>query len=204
MKRFAWFLLLLIATLAAFLLIATWYAAVENESMSNMMGQMMGGQNLGGISSSTISPYIWASLLIIIALVIVASFGFVYYALFPEISISRQSTSDGVIPQPMAVAESNNTKIATTAEDRLSTLLRASKPDERKVLEVLESHGGKSLQKTIVKESRLSRLKTHRIVSRFAERGIVNVIKSGNTNEVEIKDWLKQKEQSSKTSDTSD
>lgn len=192
MKRLAWFLLLLIAALAVFLLITTWYAAVENESMSNMMSQMMGNQNPSGMSSPTMSPYIWASLVATIGVVIVGGFGFVYYVLFPETSISPQSTRDGVIPQPRTPAESNNTKTASPVEDRFSTLMRASKPDERKVLEVLGSHDGKCLQKTIVKESGLSRLKTHRIISRFAERGIVSVSKSGNTNEVSVSQWLNQ------------
>ena len=192
MKRIAWFLLLLITALAAFLLITTWYAAIENESMSNMMSQMMGGQNLSGVSSPTMSPYIWASLVAAIGVVIVGGFGFVYYILFPEISISRQSTNGGVIAPSQTVTESNNAKTASPAVDRLSTLMRASKPDERKVLEVLVTHDGKCLQKTIVKESGLSRLKVHRIVSRFAGRGIVSVSESGNTNEVGLSQWLKQ------------
>ncbi len=58
------------------------------------------------------------------------------------------------------------------------------------MLDVLSAHGGKHLQKLIVKESGLSKLKTHRILSRFAERGIVTVKKSGNTNEISLADWL--------------
>ncbi|MDG6908376.1 MAG: hypothetical protein JRN20_21605 [Nitrososphaerota archaeon] len=192
MKRIAWFLLLLIAALAAFLLITIWYAAIENESMSNMMSQMMGSQNLNGMGSPTMSPYIWASLVAAIGVVIVGGFGFVYYILFPEISISRQPNSDGMIAPSQTVTESNNAKTSSPVEDGLSTLMRASKPDERKVLEVLVTRGGKCLQKTIVKESGLSRLKVHRIVSRFAERGIVSVSESGNTNEVGLSQWLNQ------------
>ena len=192
MKRIAWFLLLLITALAAFLLITTWYAAIENESMSNMMSQMMGGQNLSGVSSPTMSPYIWASLVAAIGVVIVGGFGFVYYVLFPEISISRQSTNGAATVPSQTVTESNNAKTPSPTEDKLLTLMRASKPDERKVLEVLVTHDGKCLQKTIVKESGLSRLKVHRIVSRFAGRGIVSVSESGNTNEVGLSQWLKQ------------
>ena len=69
-------------------------------------------------------------------------------------------------------------------------LLRTSKEDEKKVLQLLSLHGGKYLQKYIVKEAELSKLQTHRIVSRFAERGIVTVAKSGNTNEVSLSLWL--------------
>ncbi len=54
----------------------------------------------------------------------------------------------------------------------------------------MASHGGKYLQKHISKEADLSRLKTHRIIARFAERGIVTVRPFGNTNEVEISSWI--------------
>jgi uncharacterized membrane protein len=67
------------------------------------------------------------------------------------------------------------------------------KPDEKKVLEVLIANDGKYLQKYIRKEAGLSRLKVHRILSRLAERGMVSLKKSGNTNEVVLADWLKPK-----------
>ena len=73
-----------------------------------------------------------------------------------------------------------------------STLLRTLKQDERRVLEVLGSHNGTYLQKFIVKESGFSKLRTHRIISRFAERGIVTAVKSGNTNEIKLADWLRE------------
>ena len=63
-------------------------------------------------------------------------------------------------------------------------------PEEQKVLTVLIAHQGKYLQKYVGKEAGLSRLKTHRIVARFAERGIVTVKPLGNTNEVTISDWV--------------
>lgn len=71
-------------------------------------------------------------------------------------------------------------------------MVRTSNPEEKKVLDVLAGHNGTYLQKFIVKESGLSKLKTHRIISRFAERGIVSAVKSGNTNEVSLSPWLKQ------------
>jgi uncharacterized membrane protein len=64
--------------------------------------------------------------------------------------------------------------------------------DERKVVEVLRGHNGKYLQKYIRNETGLSRLQTHRIVARLAERGIVTLEKTGNTNQVLLADWLKQ------------
>jgi len=64
-------------------------------------------------------------------------------------------------------------------------------PDEKKVMGVLVAHQGKYLQKYVVKEAGLSRLKTHRIIARFAERGIVTVKEFGNTNEIVVSDWVK-------------
>jgi len=76
--------------------------------------------------------------------------------------------------------------------DSWPVLLRTSKPDEKKVLEVLAAHDGKYLQKYISKESGLSKLRTHRIIARFVERGVVTASRSGNTNEVSLADWLKK------------
>jgi uncharacterized membrane protein len=53
---------------------------------------------------------------------------------------------------------------------------------------VITAHQGRHLQKYIRKEAGLSRLKTHRIIARFAERGIVSLKKSGNTNEIFLSD----------------
>ncbi len=73
--------------------------------------------------------------------------------------------------------------------------------EERKVLDVLVAHDGKYLQKYIRAETELSRLKTHRIVSRLAERGIVTLERSGNTNEVHLSSWLQNKSHSNATND---
>ncbi len=70
-------------------------------------------------------------------------------------------------------------------------VLKTMTPEEQKVLNVLVAHQGKYLQKYVSKEAGLSRLKTHRIVARFAERGIVTVTEFGNTNEIVVSDWVK-------------
>ena len=72
----------------------------------------------------------------------------------------------------------------------MESVFKTLNEDERKVLEVLKSHEGRYLQKYIRKEAGLSRLKTHRVLARLAERGIVTLEKTGNTNEVHIADWL--------------
>jgi uncharacterized membrane protein len=86
-----------------------------------------------------------------------------------------------------------NTAGSSAPQNVLAPYVSVSKtltPEERKVFDVLVAHDGKYLQKYIRAETGLSRLKTHRIVSRLAERGIVTLEKSGNTNEVHVSSWL--------------
>lgn len=75
-------------------------------------------------------------------------------------------------------------------KEGVSVVLRTLKPEERKVVGVLDVHGGKYLQKYITKEAGLSRLKTHRVVASLSERGIVQVEHRGNTNEVTLARWF--------------
>ena len=147
---------------------------------------------------------------LIIVLIVVVGLGvagIAYYLIFPEIRHSPAAPSTPSFSRPLSespldvkgetVSESlvkvekpNETVVSQTVS--WPVLIRTSKPEERKVLEVLAAHGGIYLQKFVVKESGLSKLKTHRIVSRFAERGIITVTKSGNTNEIVLADWLQQ------------
>ena len=143
------------------------------------MGQMMGNRYAYGMTTPMPS-YVWVAVALLFVLVAGGIGGVAYYLAFPEIR-----TSPSAEPH-----EPQNP--AGPPDLDWSVLLRTSKPEERKVLEVLASHEGKYLQKFIVKESGLSKLKTHRIVSRFAERGVVTVSRSGNTNEVSLAPWLKQ------------
>ena len=82
--------------------------------------------------------------------------------------------------------------VSGNGKEAASIVIRTLKPDERKVITVLDTHGGKYLQKYITKESGLSRLKTHRVVAALSERGIVQVEKSGNTNEVTLAKWFQE------------
>ena len=141
----------------------------------------MGNQFAYGMTSPMPS-YLWASIAILLVLIVGGIAGLGYYLLFPEIKTGSASTGP---PSPGTKAEPQKPGVDW------AVLLRTSKPEEKKILEVIASHDGKYLQKFIVKESGLSRLKTHRIVSRFAARGIVVVSRSGNTNEVSLAPWLK-------------
>ena len=71
-----------------------------------------------------------------------------------------------------------------------AVVLKTLKPEERSIVNVLDAHGGTYLQKYITREAGLSRLKTHRVVAALSERGIVQVEKYGNTNQVKLAKWF--------------
>ncbi len=75
-------------------------------------------------------------------------------------------------------------------KENTSMVLKTLKPDERSIVSVLDAHDGVYLQKYISKEAGLSRLRTHRVVATLAERGIVQVEKYGNTNQVRLVKWF--------------
>lgn len=166
------------AAAVVFGLVAIWYLGsyqMHGGSFGGMMGQMFGG-GPGGLNP--MPGWVWASLVVLLAAAAVGIVGVAYYFAYPEF---RAQAGQEVPVRPGTGQEQGMT---------WSVLLRTSKPEERKVLEVLASHNGRYLQKFIVKDSGLSKLKTHRILSRFSERGIVVAEKSGNTNEVSLAPWL--------------
>ena len=161
------------------------------------MGGMMG-------NGSTATPsYLWIIPVVLGSVVGVAVIGVAFYYAYPELKYIRGNTTCTPIPantgfQTQAVnpevetsrpstTNANDPKVANSCD----VLLKTMTPEEQKVLNVLIAHKGKYLQKYVVKESGLSRLKTHRIVARFAERGIVSVKEFGNTNEIIVSDWVK-------------
>lgn len=77
-------------------------------------------------------------------------------------------------------------------ESALDAVLRVLKDDERKVIETLVAEGGIMLQKNIRWKTDFSRVKTHRILYRLAQRGIVSAEKYYNTNKITLADWLKK------------
>lgn len=146
---------------------------------NNMWGcvnDWMTGAPVQGTDSSWI---LFGVLLILsIGLIIVGVGGSIYFYLFPEMSTCKVNLNNPEI-------QSSN-----SSESSFKTILKTMTEDERKVLEVLKNHNGKYLQKYIRTETGLSRLKTHRIIARFAKRDIVTLEKVGNTNEVKLKGWI--------------
>src|SRR5260370_36346715 len=83
-------------------------------------------------------------------------------------------------------APSNN----DNGRENTAMVMKTLKPEERSIVNVLDAHGATYLQKYITKEAGLSRLKTHRVVAALSERGIVQVEKYENTNQVTRAQWF--------------
>jgi uncharacterized membrane protein len=106
-----------------------------------------------------------------------------YKLVLPDIKVAKTEVKP---EESFAIAEEKQT---------LEAVLRVLNPDERKVVETLAmSEGGAMLQKDIRWKTGLSRVKTHRVVARLAERGIVKVEKYFSTNKIALADWLSKKE----------
>jgi len=105
--------------------------------------------------------------------------GAAYYLAYPKTGLNK-TLAESRIENPPQTAVTPYTSISKTLTS-----------EERRVLDVLVAHNGEYLQKYVRKETGLTRLKTHRIIARFAERGIVTLEKSGNTNRVRLSNWLK-------------
>jgi len=153
---------------------------------SGTMGGMM-GENWGASSpaqtqvttQNTVFPLLGFAALIGAA--VMGTGGAIYYFTGPKIRITEPASKTIVDQTPQ-----NTVAPIASVSKTLAT-------EERKVLDVLIAHNGKYLQKYIRAETGLSRLKTHRIVARLAERGIVTLERSGNTNEVHLSSWLQNK-----------
>ena len=153
------------------------YMNSGNPSGTGGMGGMMGQNPTTTVSTSSILPYYGILFAVLIALTIISVIGVSYYLVYPQIRI-------GPIPTSTVISQPSN---GTSAYESVSKTLT---DNERKVIEVLKTHEGKYLQKYIKSETGLSRLQTHRIVARLAERGIISLEKTGNTNQVYLADWL--------------
>jgi uncharacterized membrane protein len=125
-------------------------------------------QILTGGFSQELPFFIPLSSLLFLSTVLASMVGVIYFLVLPEMK----------------------NYVSGNGKDTISVVLRTLKPEERKVVSVLDAHGGTYMQKFITKEAGLSRLKTHRVVAALSERGIVHVEKRGNTNEVSLTKWF--------------
>jgi hypothetical protein len=219
MRRIHIFLLALTVTAAVLLTLAlvSWVFSLSspNNYANSWMNQMWGGTNSnnyggmggmmggsGGTVATASTSYLWVIPLVLGIGVAVAIVGVVFYLAFPELkfiktnttcnpSIANSQIQTQTINPPAKKTNTENIEADTPQiANSCDVLLKTMTPEEKKVLNVLMAHNGKYLQKYVVKEAELSRLKTHRIVARFAERGIVNIKVVGNTNEIVVSDWV--------------
>jgi uncharacterized membrane protein len=184
MRKINIFLTLLISSLISLTVVLAFgiYISSTSPYPSNWIGDMWG--HMGSMMGTTgapeqdpILPYFSLMVVVFVSLAIASAGGLIYFFMFPEIKRSHQPTNP-------AQASSENATAAYEA------VIKTLTDEEHKVIQVLTVHDGKYLQKYIRKEAGLSRLKTHRILSRLAARGIVTLRKFGNTNEVLLSDWL--------------
>ena len=111
------------------------------------------------------------SSLLFLSTVLASVVGVIYFLVLPEMK-NYYAPSNG------------------NGKENTAMVLRTLKPEERSIVNVLDAHGGTYLQKYITKEAGLSRLRTHRLVAALSERGIVQVEKYGNTNQVRLAKWF--------------
>lgn len=206
------FVSLYLATAAPSYYGSSWMSQMWGMGSNN--GNNYGGMNgmMGNGTGTTSSSSLWIIPVALISVSVVAIIGVGFYLAFPELRYIRGKpcapSNVGLISVPSATAvqpETESPAVSTVASvpnaqtappvssvsNSCDVLLKTMTPEEQRVLNVLIGHQGKYLQKYVVKEAGLTRLKTHRIVARFAERGIVTVREFGNTNEVVLSDWVK-------------
>lgn len=203
MKRVNLFLILLVtavasliaATIIGFALFSTqqnpygWmsqmYNGNSNSNSGNGMGNMMSQTPTTTTTTSSALPYYGVLFAVLIALTIISVIGVSYYLVYPQIKMGPA--------QPIAVT-AQPTSTVSTGVSPYESVSKTLTDDERKIINVLQAHQGKYLQKYIKAETGLSRLQTHRILARLADRGIVSLEKTGNTNQVQLANWLNQKQ----------
>jgi hypothetical protein len=176
-------------------------ATAPGQYQSSWMRQMwggMGGMNGGGMMGdggygSPQPSFLWIVPVGLISIFAAGIIGVVFYMAFPEIRRST-GTDDAGRKEPVMTGSPDGTAYNQTSSSAKANpyelVSKTLNVEERKVLNVLIAHQGKYLQKHIRREAGLSRLKTHRIIARFVERGIVTAKQSGNTNEISLSNWL--------------
>ncbi|MGB9841175.1 MAG: helix-turn-helix transcriptional regulator [Candidatus Bathyarchaeales archaeon] len=187
MQKIHVFLLLLIVSLVSLtiLSVAGFYLLAASPYPSNWMSDMWGHMSgmMSGTPVTTQNPvvlYFGALFVILIVIILISIIGLVYFAAFPAIKTATPAVS----------VTAENPALQSTITPYAS-VVKTLTDEERKVIEVLKAHDGKYLQKYLRKETGLSRLKTHRILVRLAERGIVKLERFGNTNQVVLAEWLR-------------
>ena len=143
------------------LIFLTTVASIESWYLTahEMMDGRGMGQMMGAMSQVSL---VW---LVIVGCIIGIVGLLAYYVTFPEIKSSPDQAK---------------------ASGSYDVVLRFLKEDEKKVVEFLRNSGNESLQKDIVKDTGFSKIRTHRILARLAERGLITAQRQGKTNRVRL------------------
>jgi predicted transcriptional regulator len=197
MRRVNVFLAILMVSLAALIAITAIGFSIftTNQNPYNWMSQMFSGSGtttggMGGmigqtgqttVSTNPLISYFGVIFAVLIGVTVIGIVGMAYYVVYPQLRMGTvQSTA----------AYQNITQKTSSVSSPYESVSKTLTDEERKIIEVLNNHNGKYLQKYIRNDTGLSRLKTHRIIARLADRGIVTLEKTGNTNQVFLADWL--------------
>ena len=201
MRRVKVFLAIIIASLAALIAITAIGFSIftTNQNPYNWMSQMFSGSGtttggMGGmmgqtgqttVSTNPLISYFGVIFVVLISVTVIGIVGLAYYVVYPQMKMgTMQSTA----------AYQNLTQQTSSVSSPYDSVSKTLTEEERKIIEVLNNHNGKYLQKYIRNDTGLSRLKTHRIIARLSDRGIVTLEKTGNTNQVFLADWLQNQQ----------
>ncbi len=155
----------------------------STSSSTGGMGGMMGQTGTAQVTANPSLTYFGVLFAVLVSVTVVGIIGIAYYLVYPQIRT-------GAMPAMPSTSVAQPVSNGSTPYESVSKTLTE---EERKIIEVLNKHEGKYLQKYIRNETGLSRLQTHRIIARLADRGIVSLEKTGNTNQVYLSSWLQQK-----------
>jgi len=68
--------------------------------------------------------------------------------------------------------------------------MKVLREDEKEVCMAIWKEGGTALQKDVRWATKLSKVQTHRVITRLADRGVITVRKEGNRNKLSLASWL--------------
>jgi hypothetical protein len=111
--------------------------------------------------------------------------------LWPSILVAVIVAVVGVAAYNLLLPKINPTRISEEAPANYrDAVLRLLKDDERQFVEVLTKNGGTAFQRDLQHATGFSKVKTHRVIARLAERRLVAITPAGKTNQIRIPSWL--------------
>lgn len=112
----------------------------------------------------------------------------VFGALFMFLTIGVVTYS--IIFPGITVGEDDESNSQDGLSASLSGVMRVLREDERDICMAIWKEGGTALQKDVRWTTGLTKVKTHRAVTRLVGRGVITVRKEGNRNKLLLASWL--------------